>query len=114
MGLRFSHGSAAWSHQGFHEFRRRLAFEIGMDLDSMAGFDTPGLSWANVIDPIAPLLNHADNEGHLLPVVCISVARRLRILISDWPDDDYDKIAGMKLANGMEEAAGVNEPLGFL
>lgn len=113
MGLNFSQGNAAWSYKGFHEFRKRLAREIGMNLDQMDGFDTPGMPWRNVIDPIAPLLNHADNTGYLTIDDCLKVAPRLRVLVAHWPDDDYDKIAAIKLAMSMEMAADMKVPLRF-
>lgn len=38
MGLNFSHCEAQWSYSGFHCFRKRLAKEVGIDLDEMQGF----------------------------------------------------------------------------
>jgi hypothetical protein len=114
MGLDFSHTDARWSYSGFHEFRRRLARELGIDLDKMDGFvDRNGLSWDKIIDPIKPFLNHSDCDGELSVRECRMVALRLRVLIADWPDDDYDKRNALLLAEGMELAVASNEPLVF-
>ncbi|MFP3842037.1 hypothetical protein U5N22_17430 [Bacillus safensis] len=38
MGLDFTHYEAHWSYSDFHDFRRKLAACIGMNLDDMEGF----------------------------------------------------------------------------
>lgn len=38
MGLGFSHGGVSWSYGGFGNFRRKLAREIGVNIDQMSGF----------------------------------------------------------------------------
>ncbi len=38
MGLDFTHCEAHWSYSDFHDFRKRLAASIGMNLDDMEGF----------------------------------------------------------------------------
>ena len=48
-----------WSYSCFHEFRRKLAAEIGIDLDDMDGFEGT-LSWDDLKDDIVPLLDHSD------------------------------------------------------
>ena len=103
MGIDFSHDEAHWSYSGFHDFRRRLAQEIEVDLGMMDGFggDIP---FDSVKDSIEPLLNHSDCEGGLTPEECAKAAPRLRELVSKWPDDDYDKRNALMLAKGMEEA----------
>jgi hypothetical protein len=80
----------------------------------MAGFGEKGTTpWKNVKDPIVPLLNHSDCDGHLTPTQCKKAAPRLRELVEDWPDDDYDKRSALELADGMEEAAKAKENLVF-
>ena len=49
MGLNFSHTDMHWSYSCFHEFRRKLAAEIGIDLDDMDGFEGT-LSWDDLKD----------------------------------------------------------------
>lgn len=112
MGLDFSHCDAHWSYSGFHRFRCKLAKEIGIDLDSMKGFGGK-ISWDKIKDPIKPLLNHSDCDGELTSEECREVAPRLRELVKDWPDDDYDKQKALELADGMEFAAIMNENLEF-
>jgi hypothetical protein len=104
---------ASWSYSGFMTFRRRLAREIGIDLEEMAGFKTvdppgsikdPGISWETVTDAIEPLLNHSDCDGDLGYDECGRVAPRLREIVAFWPDD-YDKQQALYLVEMMEEVA---------
>lgn len=113
MGLAFSHCDARWSHSGFHRFRRRVAREIGMDLDAMNGFANGHLPWTHVADPIALLLNHSDCDGELSPEECAHVWPRLLVLIESWPAEDYDTAQAVKLADGMKRAAEKGEALRF-
>lgn len=113
MGLDFTHCEAHWAYSGFHKFRKRLAECIGMNLGNMEGFDGI-IPFECYDDDIIPLLNHSDCGGDLSPDVCQTVATRLRQLVSDWPDDDRDKINALKLAEGMELAHKRNEPLRFI
>jgi len=114
MGLDFSHTEASWSYSGFMRFRTRLAKEIGINLREMRGLGDSGvLSWDKIIDPIKPLLDHSDCEDDLSPNECMKIAPRMRELVSDWDDDDYDKIQALLLADGMELAGSRNESLQF-
>ena len=108
MGIDFSHCDAHWAYGGFMRFRIRLASEIGMDLDSMEGFkkDGGGKSWSKVKD-------HSDCDGHLTPEECKVVAPRLKELIADWDDNNYDKQNALDLISGMEEAMREKETLLF-
>lgn len=112
MGLDFSHTDARWGYSGFNNFRRRLAKEIGMDLDAMEGFGGDIL-FSNFNDDILPLLDHSDCDGELTVNECKKVAPRLRELVSDWEEDDYDKQKAISLAEGMELAASQGETLEF-
>lgn len=136
MGLDFTHCDARWGYGGFMRFRCRLADEIGVGLESMEGFTS---SLENLIciarrekptrddmqpyitswdalkpDPIIPLLSHSDCDGELTPEQCRSIAPRLRELVKDWKDDDYDKQHALELAKGMELAFSLNQPLEFI
>lgn len=117
MGINFEpeapSGHASWSYGGFHAFRTRLASAIGIDLEKMAGFCDGGRPWSDVNDPIAPFLNHSDCDGELAPDVCTTVAPRLRELVAAWPDYDYDRTHGERLADAMELAAARGVPLEF-
>lgn len=123
MGLDFDKSEAHWSYSGFHQFRRRLAATIGVNLDSMQGFGdlsavigkTQGarpISWATVNDPIAPLLYHSDCDENLSPEECETVGSRLRELVSFWPDDRHKRQA-LLLAEGMDACVRDGEPLEF-
>ena len=111
MGVSFSHGNARWSYFGFHEFRSKLAEEIGISLKEMEGFggDKP---WDGINDPIVPLLNHSDCDGILTPEECGSVYPRLIELVSDW-DDDFHKQMALELARGMKICYQSGENLEF-
>lgn len=115
MGLGFNNSTASWSYSGFHNFRKRLALEIDVRLDDMIGFKSgdDGISWDTVKDPIKLLLNHSDCDGELTSEECGIIAPRLRELVSKWPDDDYDKEAALKLAEGMEECKELDWTLRF-
>ena len=73
MGLCIYPGEASWSYSGFHEFRRRLAAEEGLELEQMHGFGPmlpgsrphydptlPLIEWSEVPTSLEPLLNHSD------------------------------------------------------
>ena len=114
MGIDFSHGNAHWSYSGFHHARTRLAAVIGIDLNRMQGFqrsliagDTNQrpISWSTVTDVIAPFLYHSDCDGELSPEECRMLAPRLRQLIENWPDEDYEKKNFFERAREGEEAA---------
>ena len=104
MRVRFNHGSAQWpTFTAFHQFRRRLAREAAIDLDSMEGFG--GLrSWKEIADRIAPLLEMEDVDGSLAVGDCAPVAKRLRELVRTWTAEDLDGVEAMRLADGLDEA----------
>jgi len=111
MGLDFSHCNAHWAYSGFNRFRTNLAYEIGIDLESMQGFGG-SQSWNGRKDPITHLLHHSDCEGTITPNMCGKIAPRLRELVKDWPDA-HDKQQALLLAEGMELANERNERLEF-
>lgn len=142
MGLDFNHSEAHWAYSGFNRFRERLAEEIGICLPLMEGFWTIGyeystveltkrlvgtkmvdenffwlpkkpLRWDKIKDPIVDLLYHSDCDGSLMPGQCKKIAPRLRELVNDWNDDDYDKKQAILLAEGMEFCAKNRKRLTF-
>jgi hypothetical protein len=121
MGLDFSHTDAHFSYYGFHEFRRRLALLIGVNLDEMKGFTDPpeaGKPWSAIDDPIVHLLDHSDCNGEIDREQCEEVARRLRQLLDEWQDEDdeayaYYQLHGRKLVQGLEIASAFGHSLHF-
>ena len=116
MGLDFVGSDAHWSYSGFMKFRRRLASEIGINLDEMQGFIEVyenGISRSTIDDDIVPLLNHSDCDGELSAEECETIEPRLRELIAEWDDKEYDKINGILLADGMDRCVSQNVPLRF-
>lgn len=93
---------AGWSYGGFDSFRRRLAKEVNIDLDSMEGFGG-AVKWETVADDIALLLNHSDCDGVLFPDQCEKIIPRLKDLTKSWEDDDYDKENALQLIDGMQK-----------
>jgi hypothetical protein len=73
----------------------------------------PVIKWSAIKDPIAPFLYHCDCDGHLTYGQCKEMAPRIRELVRNWPNDDYDKINALKLADGMDEAASKKKRLEF-
>ena len=131
MGLGFSEGDARWAYSGFMRFREKLATEIGICLPLMDGYwsiefsrstveltkrmvgskvmdenfywlPKEPLKWDNIKDPIVKLLRHSDCEGHLTYGECKKIAPRLRELIKDWNENDYDMAQATLLAEGMD------------
>lgn len=143
MGLDFNKSEAHWAYSGFNRFRVKLAEEIGVCLNFMEGFWEEGTSsmstveltkrlvgtkvmdehffwlpkkpmkWDKISDPIVDLLYHSDCDGELTAEQCGKIAPRLRELIANWSDDDYDKQQALLLAEGMEQCHKDNEPLKF-
>ncbi|AQT69945.1 hypothetical protein STSP2_03145 [Anaerohalosphaera lusitana] len=116
MGLDFSHCDARWGYFSFDEFRKRLATQIGIDLDSMVGHGGTR-PWEDVDDPLKPFLHHSDCDGELTVEECKQVYPRLEQLLQSWPDGDNPfshKRKGMELVRGMKRAIAQGEPLEFL
>lgn len=135
MGLDFNHSEAHWAYSGFNRFREKLANEIGICLPFMEGFWSQGdssystveltkrilglklfdehfywlpktpLKWDNIKDPIVDLLYHSDCDGNLTTSQCRKIAPRIRELVKNWEEDDYDKKQAVLLAEGMEFCA---------
>ena len=111
MGVNFSYCNAHWTYNLFHEFRVKLAHEVGIDLNQMEGFGGDR-SFSNYKDAIIPLLEHSDCEGELTVEDCARIAPRLRQLVCSW-NGDPDQIQARMLAEGMEHAANLNRPFYF-
>lgn len=114
MGLDFSHCDAHWAYSGFARFRDKLAKQVGiLDYDQISSTNDPRFDKIKK-DPIRYLLAHSDCDGHLTAKQCEKVAPRLKELVSTWPNDDYDKIKALDLAEGMEFAASKKQKLLFV
>lgn len=114
MGVWFVPGGVGWPYDLFHEFRKKLAREIDIDLTDMEGYG--GLIIWEYIDQddIFPLLMHSDCDGVLTPEECRRVGQRLRELVAKWDDTDCDKQKAYMLADGMDSAVKMNTSLNFL
>lgn len=107
MSISFHPGDATWHYSGFEQFRRRLAAIEGIDFARMEGEGCPntddmGSVWEDVDSDLAPLLGiDIDRSGFLDRWDCKQVSRRLREIITDWPND-HDKRQAEKMIAGME------------
>lgn len=82
MGLDTTHGCWHGSYSSFNTFRRKLANEIGINLNEYEGYGDFGTKDLNSIDhEIAPLLNHSDCDGVLTPLECKSIASGLKKIL---------------------------------
>lgn len=114
MGIDFNYGNAQWSYGGFSRFREKLAKEIKLNLNEMKGFGGDK-DWPSVNEePIVHLLNHSDCDGYLTPDQCKQIIPRLKELVKDWYEEDFDKGRALLLAEGMEEAVTENQNLEFM
>lgn len=111
MGVNFSYCMAHWTYSFFHDFRVKLANEVGIDLNQMEGFGGDHL-FSNYQDAIIPLLQHSDCQGELSAEECSRVAPRLREIVASW-NGDPDQPEAWLLAEGMERAAQLNKPFYF-
>lgn len=99
---------ARWSYSGFHEFRKRLAKAIGIDLDNMDGFGGK-LGWDTCNSPLRDILDHPDCEGSL--VANPELGKALREAVAQWSDDEdtdegYDKKQALELVAALEDVDG--------
>lgn len=122
-------GDAHWGYGGFMRFRKHLAREIGVNLDSMAGYAGWGwqesreaqqnaISWSTVEDPIVPLLDHSDCDGDLSVEECRTIVPRLRELVDGWSEDpelneSFDKRQALLLADSMDQCGREGQRLEF-
>lgn len=112
MGLDISPGGAHWSYGGFADFRRKLAKEFDIELDTMEGFVADGRKWWDYDEtvPIVPLLHHSDCDGTIGGWECEAMLPTLRLIYNKWVAENGD---GMnyhlgpfeQLIEGMEHCA---------
>ncbi|UUV45966.1 hypothetical protein [Bacillus phage vB_BanS-Thrax1] len=60
------------------------------------------------------MLDHSDCDGNLSPEQCGVIAPRLKELVSNWNDDDWDKRKALELAEDMQWCYENNETLEFI
>ena len=126
MGLGFDRADAHWSYSGFHSFRCKLCNEAGLgNLEEYEGFGKMDWGifkdkekeilkpWNNVEDDIKLFLYHSDCEGFLTIAQMKKIAPRIKELVKNWKDDDYDKVQALLLIKGMEGCILDNKKLRF-
>lgn len=104
----------SWAYGGFMRFRKRLATGIGIDLEEMFGFsEEGGRMWGDIDSPLVAFLNHSDCDGELSAAECEKVRPALIEAMKSWPEDDYDRVQGTRLAEYMAVCAVRGVPLDF-
>jgi hypothetical protein len=97
------------------EDRRKVPFfELRDAMEKMK--KTRGtISWDSVDDPIKILLHHSDCDGEISPKDSEKIVNRLEILVPQvFPDpDDYNRIQGEGLIQGLKESILTNKPIEF-
>ncbi|WP_405663612.1 hypothetical protein [Streptomyces sp. RK9] len=77
----------SWSYTGFSMFRKWLARTEGLAPDAMSGFGGTR-PWSDTATPLAPLLDHADDDGpDLTPGRCAAMLPRLREIAARYEGD---------------------------
>ncbi|MFE7958890.1 hypothetical protein [Streptomyces sp. NPDC057413] len=92
----------SWSYSGFSMFRQWLAEAEGFTLAEMYGFggDRP---WSSVSTPLAPLLDHPDDDGpDLTPAQCAAMLPRLEAIIDQQQHDGSDPVLQRRLEDACE------------
>ncbi|MFE9560211.1 hypothetical protein ACFYM0_03800 [Streptomyces sp. NPDC006487] len=86
MGLMLAPGDddvtgpdVSWSYTGFNMFREWLALTEGFTLAEMNGFGGDR-TWSSVSTPLAPLLDHPDDEGSIAHARCAAMLPRLEAI----------------------------------
>jgi hypothetical protein len=112
MGLDTTHNAWHGSYSSFNGFRTFIANLIGITLDDMDSYGGDK-SWDNVKDDLKHLLNHSDCDGHITPVKCAKIAKRLRELLKNWPEGSDYRDKAEQFAKGCELAAKKKQQLKF-
>jgi hypothetical protein len=130
MGLSFHvdgyEFDCSFSYASFHEFRKKIAFSIGIDLEEMQGFrkrhpvdkDYVKIgykSWNDVKSPLKYLLNHQDDTGFLNSEQCKIIVPHLKMILILWEDEEISifKQNGLSLVDAMEYCAEFKKKLNF-
>ena len=116
MGLIMSHGCYSGPYCGFHQWRLRLAKQIGLEIVVDRGFTTWIVPWDDMPDgaslgdwPVPPaeplmiLLAHEDDAGLIRPADAALLADRLVELGSLWHN----------MVKGLRRAVAAREPVFF-
>lgn len=121
MGLDVSHDAWHGAYSAFNRFRTKICQVAGLgNLEDWEGFGGTK-KWPSVEkEPLVALLYHSDCDGEIPPEECVGIARRLRELAPNIPDEDGGgyirnwRGSVLQFAEGCEAAAAANEPLEFM
>lgn len=130
MGINFHVGDykcdSDWSYTSFHEFRKKVARSIGIDLEEMDGFSKKHIqdsgyikigvkSWDSIKSPLKNFLSLCDSNGKIDSEKCNLIAPILKVILVLWEDDDFDiyKKNGFSLIAAMEHCGQFKKDLFF-
>jgi hypothetical protein len=113
VGVDFSHCDAGWAYSGFMRFRNKLYNSAGY-MGNLSEAYNNGSYMQMKDDDLFPFINHSDCDGHLTPAEMQKIIPRMKAIINNWPDNDYDKQKAILLIEGMELALSKNENLEFM
>lgn len=95
----------SWSYTGFSMFRTWLAQAEGFALAEMDGFGGER-QWSSVFTTLAPLLNHADDDGpDLTPAQCAAMLPRLEEMLDQPRPSDEDFVFRRRIEDVRELVA---------
>ena len=137
MAFFISHGAFIGTYESFFQWRRTIAWCIGIDLLRMQGFEKssldilehykkvgspPGLvydyekavtydpmPWRGIIDPLKYLLKGDKQDGELSPEICGLVANRLEEILGVVPTNSL--YITDKFIKGCRKANELGQPL---
>lgn len=96
-------GHVGISYGGFMRFRERLCETAGWgDIHDYVGFG--GEKPWPVDELIVHLLHHSDCDGQLHGWYVEGLANAIRAIVRLWPEDDFDRQYGERLASMVERA----------
>lgn len=115
MGLDTTHNCWHGPYSSFNEFRRKLALQIGINLDEYIGYsDTGTKHLLDIKHDIMPLLNHSDCDGELSVEEASRIADGLTDILSGGEKmDHYLKEQITQFRNGCIRAVRRNETIKF-
>ena len=114
MGLNCTHGCYDGPYSHFNNFRRWVALQIGLHLDSMEGFGGD-ISFDITNHPIKPLLNHSDCDGKLTPDESRSIIEGAQMILNEIDVSDWNQweVLLKAFANGCKKAIKNDETIYF-
>lgn len=119
MGLDTTHNAWHGAYSSFGTFRKKLAEQIGINLNDYWGYSGGGkLDLRSIDHDIQPLLDHSDCDGELTVSDCERIANGLNDIlerIKDKPVIDHQQFTEdiIQFRNGCLDAVSKGESIKF-